>query len=112
MKNKDNLDELMENIDLTEKTELQGVADEMFTAGTTRTKISPDEVGATFVTGIVFKALGMGELDPTNRFLELKKSEDGFSTEKFVQAVGGQMEQRSGSGFFNRIKGALMPPDK
>jgi len=95
-KQDDDLDAIMDQVQLGEKTEMEGMADQIFKASTSRTNLTPDEIGMSFSTGIVFNALGMISHDPTMRFMELKKSQGGWSTEKFVQAAGGVQDQRSG----------------
>jgi len=93
---KGNIDDVLDKIDLNEKTEMEGVADQIFRSTPTRSNITPDEAAACFKCNAIFPTMGMDDENPVNGFLELKKSQSGWSTEKFVQATGGINEQRKG----------------
>ena len=106
---KGNLDDevqaIMNNVDLADKTEMQGVAHEIFLNKPSRSNITHFEASACFVSNIVFPTLGMAEQNPVNFFLELKKSQNGWATGKFVETAGGVNEQRSGAGVMNKLFG-------
>ena len=106
----ENIDKLIDDINLNEKTELEGVADQIFKKGVSRTNLNPEEIGMTFTTGIVFDALGMKSKDPTERFMELNKSQQGWSMEKFVQTTNGVNDQRNAGGLGGFIKDRLFKP--
>lgn len=97
------LETLMDNIDVSEKTELQGVAYEVFLNTPSRSNITHFEASACFVSNVIFPTLGMAEENPVNFFLELKKSQQGWATHQFVNAAGGVQEQRSGLGMMDRL---------
>lgn len=104
------IDDLVDNVSLTEKTELEGVADQVFKNEAGRTKLSEAEISACFVTKIVFESLGMKQDDPTDQFLELKKSHDGWNMNKFVEATGGAQNARSGGMLGGFLKDRLFTP--
>ena len=104
------LDDIVDQVQLGETSEMEGMANQIFKASTSRTNLSADEIGMTFSTGIVFSALGMVNHDPSLRFMELKKSQGGWSTEKFVQAAGGVQDQRSGGSMGAWMKDRLFTP--
>ncbi len=61
---KDNLESIMDGIDLGEKTELQGVAHEIFLNKPSRSNITHFEASACFVSNVIFPTLGMAEENP------------------------------------------------
>ena len=106
----DGIDDLVNNVSLNEKTELEGVADQVFRNEAGRTKLNDIEISACFVTKIVFSSLGMSNDDPTSKFLELKKSHEGWNMDKFVEATGGAQNARSGGVFGGFLKDRLFTP--
>lgn len=104
------LDQILSSGQLNEKTELEGVAEQIFKADRTRTKLLNGEVSMVFVTDIVFDCLGMKTQNPTNKFMELKKSENGWSTEKFVQTTQQTNDNRSGGSIGSWFKDRLFTP--
>lgn len=95
----------MDGVDLSEKTELQGVAHEVFLNKPSRSNITHFEASACFVCNVIFPTLGMGEKNPVNQFLDLKKSQGGWATHQFVSAAGGAQEMRAGAGMMNKLFG-------
>jgi len=95
-KDPENIDDVLDKIDLNEKTEMEGMAEQIFKSTPTRSNITPDEASACFRCNAIFPTMGMGDENPVDGFLELKKSQLGWSTEKFVQAAGGVNDQRKG----------------
>lgn len=105
----DSLDEMLDKIDLSEKTEMGQVAEEIFKKGSGRSNISDDETGACFKCNVIFDTLGMQEDNPVDMFLELRKSKLGWATEKFVQSTSGMHDQRAG-GMFGNLRDKLFTP--
>lgn len=101
----ESLDSVLSKVDLSEKTEMGEAAMHVFKTGKGRTNISNDEAILLFINKQIFSALGLDELDPTDDFIELKKSVEGWSTEKFVQVASGVQNQRAGG-----IMGKLFSP--
>jgi len=101
------LESLMDRVDLNEKTELQGVAHEIFLNKPARSNITHFEASACFVSNVIFPTLGMAEENPVNFFLELKKSQHGWATDKFVSAASGVQDIRSGGSMMMGLKEKL-----
>lgn len=108
---KDNIEEIIENVNLTEKSEMEGVADQIFQSSPTRSNITHDETSACFKCNAIFPVMGMDDENPVSDFLELKKSQLGWSTEKFVQCTSGINDQRSG-GMFKELGSKLFKPNQ
>ena len=107
---KENLDQVLDKVDLSQKTEMGEVAQNVFEAGAGRTNLSEDEICLVFINKLIFKGLNLQELDPTADFMELKKSLLVWSTEKFVEGLGGLQNQRSGGSFGSFVKEVLFRP--
>jgi len=107
---KDSLDEVLNKVDLSEKTEMGEVANNIFQKGAGRTNLTDDEVCLVFINNAIFKGLGLNHLNPVDSFMELKKSHNGWSTEKFVQSTSGLANMRSGGTFGMAIKEKLFSP--
>lgn len=103
------LDDILSGVDLSEKTEMGEVANNVFKKGAGRTNLTEDQVTLVLINDLMFKGLGLDELNPAETFMELKKSLDGWSTQKFVEAVGGMNNQRSG-GTFGAVLGNAFKP--
>ena len=114
MKNKkliddnEKLDDVIERFDLSESTELGEVAQNIFKNVAGRTNLTNDEICLCLINDLIFKGLKMDNLNPVNGFLELKKSQGGWSVNKMVESVGGMLNNRSGGligdGFKNLFK--------
>ncbi len=104
---KEDLESIMDNVDMSEKSELQGVAHEIFLNTPSRSNITHFEASACFVSNVIFPTLGMAEENPVNFFLELKKSQNGWSTDKFVHAASGIQDIRSGGSIMMGMKEKL-----
>ena len=105
----ENLDEVLNKVDLSQKTEMGEVASNVFQSGAGRTNLNPDEVALVFINKLIFKGLNMEELDPTSDFMELKKSMDGWSTNKFIEGLGGVNQNRNG-GTLGGVLGGMFKP--
>lgn len=108
------LDDIMSKVDLNEKTELGEVAENVFRSSPSRSNISSDEhvlcwINQEIFNGLIKKKGEFKDLNPVKSFLELKKSVNGWSTEKFVQSTAGVNDQRSG-GLLGSIKNSLFTP--
>lgn len=108
-KDENSLDHVLDNVDLSEKTEMGEVANNIFQRGAGRTNLSEEEGALCFINDAIFKGLQLDDLNPVENFMEIKKSVKGWSTEKFVQGMGGITNSRSG-GMLGGIKDALFKP--
>ena len=53
--NSESLDEVLENVNLNEQTEMGEIASNMFKSGASRTNLSEDEVCLVFINDSIFK---------------------------------------------------------
>ena len=102
------LEDDLKEISLNQKTELEGVAKELFrdekdSESDQKTNIEPEELGLCLINDIVFDNIGMPELSPTKQFKRLASSRKGWKTEAFVRIGQGTMDMRSGGGFGQRF---------
>ena len=104
------LDEEIEGLDLTEKTEMEGLAEQVFRTGDERTNIHPAELGLIMACDVHFNSLGIPESNPTNNFKKLAKSRMGWSTNKLIEGLGGVNNMRSGGQFGQFMKERLFTP--
>lgn len=105
----ESIEDVLDKVDLSEKTEMEGVADQVFKPGSARTLLDNEEISNILICDVVMTSLGLDDVNPTNNFKELKKSLGGWSTEQFVRAASGIQDQRAGGGFMNGIKGLFTP---
>lgn len=99
------LDDMLRNMDLSEKTELGEVAQNIFHPGAGRTNLTDDEIALCLINDLVFKGLNMDDLNPVDKFIELKKSKQGWSVNKMVESVSGLAQVRSGGLVGERLNG-------
>jgi len=90
------IDDELENIDLSEKTEMEGVAEQIFKEGDSRSNLFQEEIALILTCDLIFPVLGMDRHNPTGNFKNLAKSRKGWSTEKFVEAASRMQNSRSG----------------
>ena len=106
-------DELNE-FEISQPSELQGMARELFSDDKDANKIDqktnliPEEVSLCMVNDIIFDSLGMTALSPTSQFKRLASSRKGWKTEAFVRAAQSTNEARGG-GMMDRLGGMLQP---
>jgi hypothetical protein len=93
---KDSLDDVLSKVNLTEKNEFEAMAEQIHKETPSRSNISGDEASACFRCNVIFPAIGLDEENPVDMFLELKKSQLGWATEKFVQCTNGALAQKQG----------------
>ena len=110
-------DELNE-FNISQKTELEGVADQLFndkidvkgqSSIDMKTNLEDDEIGLCMINDIIFREIDMPELSPTNQFKRLASSRKGWKTEAFVRTAQGTQELRSGGSVGERLKGLFTP---
>jgi len=105
----DNLDDVLNNVDLSEKTEMGDFAEQIHQPRQSGSNINPDESGAVIICKMVFPALGMRN-NIADTFLEVSKSRHGWATEKVVQGAGGMQNQRSGGSIGGWLKDRMFTP--
>lgn len=105
----ENIDDILEGIDLSEKTEMGDFAEQIHRARPSGSNLTPDETSANLVCQIVFPVLGMVD-NISQKHLELAKSRGGWATEKVVQGAGGIQNTRSGGSIGGWMKERLFTP--
>lgn len=105
----ENIEELVENMDLTDKTEMGEFAEQIHRARPSGSNVTAEESGAVVQCKIIFPVLGMKN-NIADMFMEVAKSRGGWATEKVVQGAGGIQNQRSGGTFGGWIKDRLFTP--
>ena len=111
------LENELNELNLKETSELEGVAKQMFedievdgvSSIDLKTNLQDEEVGLCMINDIIFKQIGLPELSPTKQFKRLVSSRGGWKTEKFVQTAGGIMGSREGSSMMGRIGSMFQP---
>jgi len=96
------LEKDLDEISLREKSELEGVAEQLFDDSTKdgkssidlKTNLHDEEIGLCLVNDAIFKLIEMPELSPTAQFKRLVSSRDGWKTNKFVETATGVKDQR------------------
>ena len=109
MKKESALDEVLDGIDLSEKTELGEVAQNIFSKGAGRTNLTDDEICLCLINDLIFKGLKMDKLNPVESFLELKKSQGGWSVNKMIEGVSGLANVRGGGMIGEGVKNLFRP---
>jgi len=104
------LDEVLANVNMNEKTEMEGMADQIFKKGDSRSNLFEPEIGLIITCDVVFDVLSMQNFNPSKNFKSLAKSRRGWSTEKFVEAASGVQNQRSGGSLGSFFKERLFTP--
>ena len=92
----------LNEISLKEKSESEGVAEQLFDDSTKegkasidlKTNLADEEIGLCLVNDAIFKIIGMEELSPTAQFKRLVSSRGGWKTNKFVETATGVREGR------------------
>ena len=105
----ENLDDVLNNVDLSEKTEMGDFADQIHRARQSGSNISLDESGSVIICKMVFPVLGMSN-NIADTFMEVAKSRGGWATEKVVQGAGGIQNTRSGGSIGGWMKDRLFTP--
>lgn len=105
----DNLDDVLENVDLSEKTEMGDFAEQIHRPRPSGSNISPEEASSVIICNEVFRTLGM-QNNLADRFIEVAKSRQGWATEKVVQGAGGIQNTRSGGSIGGWLKDRLFTP--
>jgi len=108
-KKDDNIDDVLEGMDLSEKTEMGDFADQIHRRRESGSNINPDESSAVVVCKMVFPVLGMSD-NIADTFLEVAKSRQGWATEKVVQGAGGIQNNRSGGSLGGWLKDRMFTP--
>jgi len=109
LKPEENIDDLIEGIDLSEKTEMGDFAEQIHKPRSSGSNISMDENSAIIICKTVFPVLGMTN-NIADVFLETAKSRGGWATEKIVQGAGGIQNTRSGGSIGGWMKERLFTP--
>lgn len=104
------LDDIIENMDLSDKTEMGEFADQIHKPRQSGSNITTEESSASLVCKMVFPVLGMNQGNIVDTFLELSKSRNGWATEKVVQGAGGIQNQRAGGSIGGWMKDKLFTP--
>ena len=109
LQEEESIDELVEGLDLSEKTEMGDFADQIHKPRSSGSNISSDENSAIIICKTVFPVLGMTN-NIADVFLETAKSRGGWATEKIVQGAGGIQNTRSGGSIGGWMKERLFTP--
>lgn len=104
------IEEKLDGIDLSEKTEMGDFANQIHMQRPSGSNITDDEASAAFTCNIVFPVIGLSNRNPVSTFLELSKSRKGWATEKVVQGAGGIQNVRSGGSIGGWLKDRLFTP--
>lgn len=94
-------DELNE-INISQPSELQGMAKELFSDDDNASKIdqktnlTTEEVSLCMINDIIFSSIGMSNLSPSSQHKRLASSRQGWKTEAFVRATQSTNEIRGG----------------
>ena len=102
----ESIDELVDGLDLSEKTEMGDFAEQIHKPRSSGSNISVDENSAIIICKTVFPVLGMTN-NIADIFLETAKSRGGWATEKIVQGAGGIQNTRSGGSIGGWMKDRL-----
>ena len=94
----DNLDELMQNIDLSEKTELGEVTKEFSENKPSSSNLSNDEFRLVWRAKSILKVLSPKSAGIIDDFVDMKRSVGGWNTHQKVSAITGIQQQRTGFG--------------
>jgi len=96
------LEKDLDEISLREKSELEGVAEQLFDDTTKdgkssidlKTNLHDEEIGLCLINDSIFRMIEMPELSPTAQFKRLVSSRGGWKTNKFVETATGIREGR------------------
>lgn len=105
----ESIDEIVDGLDLSEKTEMGDFADQIHKPRPSGSNITPDENSAVIICKTVFPVLGMTN-NIADVFLETAKSRGGWATEKVVQGAGGIQNTRAGGSIGSWMKDRLFTP--
>jgi len=105
-KESENIDDVLASMDLSEKTEMGDLAENIHRARPSGSNLTPDETSANLICKMIFPMLGM-KTNISDVHLELVKSRGGWATEKVVQSTGGIQDQRSGGSMGGWMKEKL-----
>ena len=105
----ENIDDVLEGMDMSEKTEMGDFADQIHKPRSSGSNISSDENSAIIICKTVFPVLGMTN-NIADVFLETAKSRGGWATEKIVQGAGGIQNTRAGGSIGGWMKDRLFTP--
>lgn len=104
-----NIDDVLNNVDLSEKTEMGDFAEQIHKPRQSGSNIDGDESSAIIICKTVFPLLGMSD-NIADTFMEVAKSRHGWATEKVVQGAGGIQNTRSGGSIGGWLKDRLFTP--
>lgn len=107
--NKENLDKVLDNIDLSDKTEMGDFAEQVHQPRPSGSNINSDEGSAVVICKTVFPVLGMSN-NIADTFMDVAKSRGGWATEKVVQGASGIQDMRSGGSIGEWFKHRLFTP--
>ena len=105
----ENLDDVLRNTDLSEKTEMGDFADQIHKPRQSGSNITLDESSNIIICKVVFPVIGMRN-NIADIFMEVAKSRQGWATEKVVQGAGGIQNQRSGGSIGGWLKDRMLTP--
>ena len=108
--NIENIDDKIEGMDLSEKTEMGDFADQIHKERPSGSNINDDEGSAVLICKTIFPLLGMKDNNIADTFMEVAKSRHGWATEKVVEGAGGIQNQRSGGSIGGWLKDRLFTP--
>ncbi len=99
---KSTLDEIM-SASLEEKTELGEVAKEFNTSTPSSSNLTNDEFRLVWRSKNILRKMSPNSVNIINEFVDMKRSVNGWNTNKKVEALTGIQQQRSGSGFVEKL---------
>lgn len=92
----ENLDDVLNKVDLSEKTEMGEVTKEFSENKPSSSNLTHDEHRLTWRARSILKRLSPRSADIINDFVDSKRSVDGWNTNRKVEAITGIQQQRQG----------------
>lgn len=94
----ENLDDVLQNVDLSEKTELGEVTREFSENRPSSSNLTSDEFRLVWRARSILRVLSPKSEAIITDFVDMKRSVDGWNTNRKVEAITGVQQQRTGFG--------------
>ena len=94
--NEENLDDVLRNVDLSEKTEMGEVVKEFSENKPSASNLTSDEFRLTWRAKSILRRLSPSSTIIIDDFVDGKRSVDGWNTSRKVEAITGIQQQRTG----------------